>query len=162
MTSLFKKIITIFSLTVVLAMGTFAGNTEAASSVASNEIVSSAKNLIGIKYRYGGTTKAGFDCSGFVGYIYKNQGVNLSRTAAGIYSTGTAVKKANLVVGDLVFFNTSGKGVSHVGMYIGSGKFIHASTSKGVRMDKLDDPYYWGNKYVGAKRVANVSTVAKK
>ncbi|WP_313892673.1 C40 family peptidase [Psychrobacillus sp.] len=162
MTSLFKKIITIFSLTVVLAVGTFAGNTEAASSVASNEIVSSAKNLIGIKYRYGGTTRAGFDCSGFVGYIYKSQGVNLSRTAAGIYSTGTAVKKANLAVGDLVFFNTSGKGVSHVGMYIGSGKFIHASTSKGVRIDKVDDPYYWGKKYVGAKRVADVSTVAKK
>lgn len=162
MTSLFKKIITIFSLTVVLAAGTFTGNAEAASSVASNEIVSSAKNLIGIKYRYGGTTKAGFDCSGFVGYIYKSQGVNLSRTAAGIYSTGTAVKKANLAVGDLVFFNTSGKGVSHVGMYIGSGKFIHASTSKGVRIDKVDDPYYWGKKYVGAKRVAEVSTVAKK
>lgn len=162
MTSLFKKIITIFSLTVVLAAGTFAGNTEAASTVASNEIVSSAKNLIGIKYRYGGTTKSGFDCSGFIGYIYKNNGVNLPRTAAGMYSTGTSVKKANLAVGDLVFFNTSGKGVSHVGMYIGSGKFIHASTSKGVRVDKLNDPYYWGNKYVGAKKVANVSSVAKK
>ncbi|SER67050.1 C40 family peptidase [Psychrobacillus sp. OK032] len=161
MTSLFKKIIAIFSLTVVLAAGTFAGNTEAASAVASNEIVSSAKNLIGIKYRYGGTTKAGFDCSGFIGYIYKNNGVNLPRTAAGMYSTGESVKKANLAVGDLVFFNTSGKGVSHVGMYIGSGKFIHASTSKGVKIDKLNDPYYWGNKYVGAKKVADV-TVAKK
>lgn len=161
MTSLFKKIITIFSLSVVLAVGTFAGNTEAASSVASTQIVSSAKSLIGIKYRYGGTTKAGFDCSGFVGYIFKQNGVSLPRTAAGIYSTGTAVKKANLTVGDLVFFNTTGKGVSHVGMYIGSGKFIHASTSKGVRVDKLNDPYYWGNKYVGAKRVANVA-VAKK
>ena len=156
MTSLFKKIIAIFSLTVVLAAGTFAGNTEAASTVASNEIVSSAKNLIGIKYRYGGTTKAGFDCSGFIGYIYKNNGVNLPRTAAGMYSTGKSVKKANLAVGDLVFFNTSGKGVSHVGMYIGSGKFIHASTSKGVKIDKLNDPYYWGKKYVGAKKVADV------
>ena len=161
MTSLFKKIIAIFSLTVVLAAGTFAGNTEAASTVASNEIVSSAKNLIGIKYRYGGTTKAGFDCSGFIGYIYKSNGVDLPRTAAGMYSTGESVKKANLAVGDLVFFNTSGKGVSHVGMYIGSGKFIHASTSKGVKVDKLNDPYYWGNKYVGAKKIANVS-VAKK
>ncbi|WP_144509650.1 C40 family peptidase [Bacillus sp. FJAT-22090] len=161
MTSLFKKIITIFSLTVVLAAGTFVGNTEAASNVASTQIVSSAKSLIGIKYSYGGTTKAGFDCSGFIGYIYKNNGVNLPRTAAGMYSTGKSVKKANLVVGDLVFFNTSGRGVSHVGMYIGSGKFIHASTSKGVRVDKLNDPYYWGKKYVGAKKVANVS-VAKK
>lgn len=161
MTSLFKKLITIFSLTVVLAAGTFVGNTEAASNVDSNNIVSSAKNLIGIKYRYGGTTKAGFDCSGFIGYIYKNNGVSLPRTAAGMYSTGKSVKKANLAVGDLVFFNTSGKGVSHVGMYIGSGNFIHASTSKGVRVDKINDPYYWGKKYVGAKKVANVS-VAKK
>ncbi|TQR21309.1 C40 family peptidase [Psychrobacillus vulpis] len=161
MTSLFKKIITIFSLSVVLAAGTFAGNTEAASSVASTQIVSSAKSLVGIKYRYGGTTKAGFDCSGFVGYVYKQNGVYLPRTAAGMYSTGKAVKKANLAVGDLVFFNTSGKGVSHVGMYIGSGKFIHASTSKGVRVDKINDPYYWGKKYVGAKKVANVSLAKK-
>ena len=161
MTSLFKKIITILSLSVVLAAGTFAGNTEAASSVASTQIVSSAKSLIGIKYRYGGTTKAGFDCSGFVGYVYKSKGVSLPRTAAGMYSSGTAVKKANLAVGDLVFFNTTGRGVSHVGMYIGSGQFIHASTSKGVRIDKLNDPYYWGKKYVGAKKVAKV-TVAKK
>ncbi|ALC88194.1 hydrolase [Bacillus sp. FJAT-22090] len=153
--------ITIFSLTVVLAAGTFAGNTEAASSVASTQIVSSAKSLIGIKYRYGGTTKAGFDCSGFIGYVYKQQGVKLPRTAAGMYSTGKAVKKANLAVGDLVFFNTTGKGVSHAGIYIGSGKFIHASSSKGVRIDKINDPYYWGKKYVGAKKVANVS-VAKK
>lgn len=158
---MFKKIITIFSLTVVLAAGTFAGNTEAASSVASTQIVSSAKSLIGIKYRYGGTTKAGFDCSGFIGYVYKQQGVKLPRTAAGMYSTGKAVKKANLAVGDLVFFNTTGKGVSHAGIYIGSGKFIHASSSKGVRIDKINDPYYWGKKYVGAKKVANVS-VAKK
>ncbi|WP_235753835.1 C40 family peptidase [Psychrobacillus sp. INOP01] len=161
MTSLFKKIITIFSLTVVLAAGTFAGNTEAASTVASNEIVSSAKSLVGIKYRYGGTTKTGFDCSGYIGYVYKSKGIYLARTAAGMYNSGKTVNKANLAVGDLVFFNTSGKGVSHVGMYIGSGKFIHASTSKGVRVDKLNDPYYWGKKYVGAKRVATV-TVANK
>ncbi|WP_391120201.1 C40 family peptidase [Psychrobacillus sp. L3] len=161
MTSLFKKIITIFSLTVVLAAGTFAGNTEAASSVASTQIVSSAKNLVGIKYRTGGTTKAGFDCSGYVGYVYKQHGVYLPRTAAGMYSTGTSVKKSNLAVGDLVFFNTTGKGVSHVGMYIGSGKFIHASTSKGVRVDKLNDPYYWGSKYVGAKKVAKVAVARR-
>ena len=161
MTSLFKKIITIFSLSLVLAAGTFGGNTAEASSVSSTKIVSSAKNLVGIKYRFGGTTKAGFDCSGYIGYVYKQNGIKLPRTSAGMYSTGKSVKKANLQTGDLVFFNTSGKGVSHVGMYIGNGKFIHASTSKGVRVDKLNDPYYWGKKYVGAKRVATVA-VAKK
>ena len=61
--------------------------------------------------------------------------------------------KTNLETGDLVFFNTSGKGVSHVGIYIGDGKFSHASTSRGVRVDKLNDPYYWGKRYVGAKRI---------
>ena len=76
LTSLFKKIITIFSLILVLTAGTFAGNTEAASRVSSAEIVADAKSLIGIKYRYGGTTKAGFDCSGFLGYIYKQNGVS--------------------------------------------------------------------------------------
>lgn len=161
LTSLFKKIITIFSLSVILAAGTFAGHSEASSAVASTQIVSSAKSLVGIKYRFGGTTKAGFDCSGFIGYIYKQNGISLPRTAAGMYSTGKSVKKANLVVGDLVFFNTSGKGISHVGMYIGSGKFIHASTSKGVQINKLNDPYYWGNKYVGAKKVANVAVALK-
>lgn len=162
LTSLFKKIITIFSLILVLTAGTFAGNTEAASRVSSAEIVADAKSLMGIKYRYGGTTKAGFDCSGFLGYIYKQNGVSLSRTAAGMYSTGKSVSKANLSVGDLVFFNTTGRGVSHVGMYIGNGSFIHSASSKGVSIAKLNDPYYWGNKYVGAKRVATVSTVASK
>ena len=93
LTSLFKKIITIFSLILVLTAGTFAGNTEAASRVSSAEIVADAKSLMGIKYRYGGTTKAGFDCSGFLGYIYKQNGVSLSRTAAGMYSTGNPLVK---------------------------------------------------------------------
>ena len=77
-----------------------------------------------------------------------------------MYASGTTVKKAKLETGDLVFFNTSGKGVSHVGIYIGEGKFAHASTSKGVRVDKLNDPYYWGDRYVGAKRISGVNPVA--
>ena len=77
-----------------------------------------------------------------------------------MYASGTAVNKADLAVGDLVFFNTTGKGVSHVGIYIGNGEFAHASTSRGVRVDKLSDPYYWGDRYVGAKRVATLDAVA--
>jgi len=77
-----------------------------------------------------------------------------------LYASGKAVNKANLETGDLVFFNTTGKGVSHVGIYIGNGEFAHASTSRGVRVDKLNDPYYWGDRYIGAKRVANLDEVA--
>ena len=158
--TMLQKAMAIFVLSFLIVSTTFAVNTEAASSVNSSDLVASAKDLIGIKYRGGGTTKAGFDCSGFVGYVYKDLGISLPRSSSGMYATGTKVKKDELASGDLVFFNTSGKGVSHVGIYIGDGKFIHSSTSKGVKIDKLSDPYYWGKRYVGAKRVAEV-TVAK-
>src|SRR5690606_24141935 len=65
---------------------------------------------------------------------------------------------SDLQPGDLVFFNTSGKGVSHVGIYLGDNKFISATTSGGVEIDSLNDPYYWGSRYVGARRVAEFTT----
>lgn len=128
---------------------------EAASSINSTQIVSTANNVMGTKYIWGGTTTKGFDCSGFIGYVYKKAGVTLPRTTAGMIKVGTSVSKKNLKAGDLVFFNTSGKGVSHAGIYIGNGKFAHSSSSKGVSVSKLNDPYYWGDKYMGAKRVAS-------
>ncbi len=152
----------IFVLSFLIVSTTFAVNTEAASSVNSSDLVSTAKDLIGTKYRGGGTTKAGFDCSGFVGYVFKDLGISLPRTSSGMYTSGEKVNKADLTSGDLVFFNTTGKGVSHVGIYIGDGKFIHSSSSKGVKIDKLSDPYYWGKKYVGAKRVADVTVAINK
>lgn len=152
----------IILLSVLLVTAPFAGNTEAASSVNSSELVATAKDLIGIKYRGGGTTKAGFDCSGFVSYVYKDVGVGLPRTSSGMYSSGSKVNKSDLSSGDLVFFNTSGKGVSHVGIYIGDGKFIHSSSSKGVSIAKINDPYYWGKRYVGAKRVTDVTVAVNK
>ncbi|WP_144509540.1 C40 family peptidase [Bacillus sp. FJAT-22090] len=160
--SMSQKVIAIFILSILLVTAPFAGNTEAASSVDSKELVATAKNLIGIKYRGGGTTTAGFDCSGFVGYVYNDLGVSLPRTASGMHASGSKVEKSDLISGDLVFFNTSGKSVSHVGIYIGDGKFIHSSTSKGVKIDKLSDPYYWGKRYVGAKRVTEVSVAINK
>ena len=72
-----------------------------------------------------------------------------------MYASGRVVKKASLRNGDLVFFNTTGRGVSHVGIYVGNGKFAHASTSKGVRVDRVNDTY-WGKRYIGAKRVAGI------
>lgn len=157
-----QKVMAILALSVLLVISTFAVNTEAASSVNSSELVATAKDLIGTKYRGGGTTKAGFDCSGFVSYVYNDLGVSLPRTSSGMYASGSKIDKSDLSSGDLVFFNTSGRGVSHVGIYIGDGKFIHSSTSKGVKIDKLSDPYYWGDRYVGAKRIADVTVAVNK
>jgi cell wall-associated NlpC family hydrolase len=153
-----KKIISIIAMSLLLLVAPFAGQADASSKPA--EISKTAKSLIGIKYSYGGTTKSGFDCSGYVSYVFKQNDIHLARTAASMHASGTSISKANLETGDLVFFNTSGNGVSHVGIYIGDGKFAHASTSKGVRVDKLNDPYYWGERYVGAKRISGVNLVA--
>ena len=138
------------------------GNEASASSLNSvDELNKISAKYIGVRYSYGGTTSKGFDCSGYVRQVFKELGItSLDRTSAGMYGQGTAVKKSELQPGDLVFFNTSGKRVSHVGIYIGSGKFIHASTSKGVIKTSINDKYYWGNKYVGAKRIAKFSTAS--
>ncbi|BAQ10118.1 NLP/P60 protein [Bacillus sp. OxB-1] len=154
-----KKTITIFVMALLLFVAPFTGQAEASTSK-SEAISKTATSLTGIKYVYGGTTTSGFDCSGYVSYVFKQNGIDLARTSSGMYASGTAVKKADLETGDLVFFNTSGKGVSHVGIYIGDGKFAHASTSRGTRVDQLDDPYYWGSRYIGAKRISGVNSVA--
>ncbi len=125
------------------------------SANSASSLVTIAQNHLGTPYSYGGTTTSGFDCSGFTQYVFKKAGVSIPRTTGQQYTMGTAVAKSNLQTGDIVFFNTSGKGISHNGIYIGSGKFIHASTSQGVMISSINDPAYWGSKYIGAKRVKN-------
>lgn len=116
-----------------------------------SSVVATARQYVGCKYVYGGTTPSGFDCSGFTSYVYKKFGVNLSRTAAGQYSNGTAVSRSQLQPGDLVMFGKSG--ISHVAIYAGGGNIVHAANSKsGVRTDSLNSRYYNKN-YVGARRV---------
>ena len=117
-----------------------------------SSIVATAKQYLGYKYTYGGSSPStGFDCSGFTSYVFKQHGISLNRTAAGQYSNGVAVSRANLQPGDLVMFGKSG--INHVAIYIGGGKIIHASTpSTGVRIDSLSTGYY-NNNYVGARRV---------
>ena len=117
-----------------------------------SSIVATAKKYLGYKYTYGGSSpNTGFDCSGFTSYIFKQYGISLNRTAAGQYSNGVAVNRANLQPGDLVMFGKSG--INHVAIYIGGGQIIHSSTpSTGVRIDSLSTGYY-NNNYVGARRV---------
>ncbi|MGB2991809.1 MAG: C40 family peptidase [Paenisporosarcina sp.] len=150
------KVISMLTIALFLVLAPLGNQADAASGIKSSQVVSAANKVMGTKYVYGGTTTKGFDCSGFIGYVYKKVGVKLPRTSGAMYKTGKKVSKKNLKTGDLVFFNTSGKGVSHAGIYIGKGKFVHSSSSKGVSVAKINDPYYWGSKYIGAKRVAKV------
>lgn len=118
-----------------------------------DEIITNAKKHIGVPYLWGGTTPAGFDCSGFVQYVFRQSGISLPRTTTEQYKVGTYVSKSNLQPGDLVFLqNTYREGISHVGIYIGSGQMIHASSSKGVVISDLSSSYYTKH-YYGARRV---------
>lgn len=115
------------------------------------DIVAFSKQYVGVPYKWGGTTPKGFDCSGFVTYVYREFGVSLPRTAEEQYQRGKKVSKDDLAVGDLVFFATYKKTASHAGIYIGNDKFIHASSNKGVIISDLDESY-WRKAYLGARR----------
>ena len=135
-----------------------AADTETA---AGDTIVADAMKYLGCPYVYGGSSPSGFDCSGFVQYVYKECGYSTERTAASIYSTnGVAVDKASLQPGDIVCFSSSSESIGHVGIYIGNGQFIHASNpSTGVIVSPLDMDY-WAANYVGAKRIVTADTAA--
>ncbi|WP_176222110.1 C40 family peptidase [Tuberibacillus sp. Marseille-P3662] len=120
-----------------------------------DDVVTAAKQHIGTPYRWGGTTPKGFDCSGFVQYAFNKVGINIPRTTSQQYQAGKAVSKSHLKRGDIVFFETYKSGPSHSGIYIGGGDFIHTSSTDGVTIDNINSPYYWGPKYLGARRVIN-------
>ena len=110
--------------------------------------------LVGTPYQFGGTTEKGFDCAGLVRHAYAAAGVVLPRTAALQFSRGSALSREELRPGDLVFFrDTYRKGISHVGIYIGGGEFIHAASSRRrVTTDRLDQHYY-RTRFVGGRRI---------
>lgn len=123
-------------------------NSDKASS-----IIATAQKYIGVPYVWGGESPSGFDCSGFVQYVFKQNGISLNRTVVTQYKHGYTVSKSSLQPGDLVFFqNTSGSGLSHIGIYIGNNQFIHASSSQGVTISSLSNSY-WASHYHSARRV---------
>lgn len=122
-------------------------------------VVRAGMDAIGTPYSWGGDDPDdGFDCSGLVLFVYREiAGVNLPRTARAQRKTGKAVARTQLQPGDLVFFTTRGRrgGISHVGMYVGRGEFVHApSRGDSVRVDRLDNTY-WQRTYAGARRYLN-------
>lgn len=118
-----------------------------------DKIVSYAKQFLGRPYVYGSRGPQSFDCSGFTGYIFKQYGVSLNRTAAGQASNGKTIARSELLAGDLLLFHTTRSGISHAGMYIGNGQFIHASSGGGrVMISSLSDGYY-NSRLVVAKRL---------
>lgn len=119
------------------------------------KIVSMAMPYLGMRYRSGGASPSGFDCSGFTMYLYAQLGYSLPHSATAQYrNCGYAVAKADLQPGDLVFFSDSSHAIGHVGIYIGNGQIIHARYSVGkVMIDSLSASYY-ASRYVGAKRIA--------
>lgn len=114
-------------------------------------LVEHALSLQGTPYRFGGTTRNGFDCSGYSQYVFRGSDIYLPRTAADQFRVGTSVSKGELQAGDLVFFSTYGPGATHVGIYVGGGRFVSAANS-GVSVSSLNSGYY-ASRYIGARRV---------
>lgn len=121
-----------------------------------NEVLFRALALVGTPYRYGGNTpEGGFDCSGLVGYVYRDAArVSLPRASAAIAALEVPqIPREDLRGGDLVFFGHGRRSVSHIGIYVGEGRFVHAPSTGGtVRLDSLDG-HYWKDSYLYARRV---------
>jgi cell wall-associated NlpC family hydrolase len=135
----------------------FADNKPYQLPVLADSILERGKSLIGTRYRFGGSsTKSGFDCSGFIGYLFREEaGMTLPRSTREMINVDAPlVSRNDLEPGDLLFFSTRGRGrVSHAAIYLGDDRFIHSSSrrSGGVRIDSLDDAY-WSKTFIEAKR----------
>ncbi|MGN7179143.1 endopeptidase [Paenibacillus sp. FSL R5-0490] len=136
----------------------FTHQSASAAEATPDSIVKLAKQMQGVPYKWGGTTPKGFDCSGFLTYVYSEHGVKLPRTTADQYKTGESVSKGELLPGDIVFFTTYKPGASHAGIYTGDNKFIHADSDDGIMINSMDMSYY-KSRYIGAKRVVPQESV---
>lgn len=124
-----------------------------APPVASSELVGTALALRGTPYRNGGADLNGFDCSGFVRYVFAQHGLLMPRTVSEQYEVGRKVDEDDVRAGDLVFFRTSGGGASHVGIALDAATFVHAPSSTGVVRVEPIGSSYWGPRFIGARRV---------
>lgn len=127
------------------------------------EVLINALSLSGIRYKYGGNSpETGFDCSGFVSYVFKQAtSLTLPRSALAMSRLGTTVPKSELKPGDLVFFNTLKSAFSHVGIYVGDNRFIHSPRSGGsVRIESMENSY-WSKRFNGAQRLESDKEVSK-
>jgi cell wall-associated NlpC family hydrolase len=146
-----KKVLLIVVLAALLAPVAIA---DESSRESQPSMVERALSWLGVKYRFGGhDEKRGFDCAGLVRRVFSTA-VELPRTAAAQYREGCVVERDELQPGDLVFFrNTYKRGISHVGIYIGNGEFVHAASRRhSVRIDRLDSPYF-DSRFAGGRRV---------
>lgn len=120
------------------------------------EVIHSALGLLGAPYRNGGSDPSGFDCSGFMQYVFAMHGTALPREVREQYQLGRKVDLEDVKAGDLVFFETVGRGASHVGMALGDGRFVHAPNARGVVRVEPYTATYWARRFVGARRMTEV------
>lgn len=133
------------------ALSRFATNVMARTTRLARQLTRSALRFVGVPYVFGGTSTYGFDCSGYTQHVFSMLGLHIPRTADAQYYAGKR-PKGGARPGDLVFFQTYESGPSHVGIYLGNGRFVHASSSHGVMVSSLSESY-WSSRYLGAKRL---------
>lgn len=131
-----------------------------ANSQVRNKLVLQGEKLIGSKYKYGGTTPKGFDCSGFTGYVYNKVDVDISRSSVSQAQKGKKIKIGEAKAGDLVFFTGTGKNkISHVAMVVSNDSkglvVIHSTSSRGVRKDNITRSTYWNPKLLFARKIVD-------
>jgi cell wall-associated NlpC family hydrolase len=149
------KLFWLFSVFLLAACSTAPGKQYPASESQMNDLVMYAVSLADTPYHYGGNSaNSGFDCSGFVGHVYRHSlGISLPRTSHDISHVGKPISQSELNPGDLVFYNTQHASFSHVGIYIGDGKFVHSPrTGESVRTEQMQMSY-WHTRFNGARRI---------